>query len=297
MTRRIPFLLMAGVLAWLGAMVLTIGEVSAHVVYGNALFSDPTIPDPVTSGIAGTPTLGVGSAFSNQDRTVNSNAGWVAGLDAKTWADSHTNRFLYFNLGEKSIINFTITGTNTNGNGWLNPGYSLFQGVLPNATHDGQYFAGQSTFASWSPFAGNNANILANGGATTQHWGAYRSNANFTMANTSGASNTLIYTGLSGHNSLGYTVSGSYVLDPGAYSLVVGGANATDYLSLLSNAIATGGDYTNPSAALTAYRADRLARTFNIHFSATPAPIPAAVVLFGTGLAGLVAIARRRASL
>ncbi len=42
----------------------SVGQASAHVVYGNPLFSDPSVINLIT-GFAG-----AGSAFSNQDRTV-----------------------------------------------------------------------------------------------------------------------------------------------------------------------------------------------------------------------------------
>ncbi len=212
-----------------------------------------------------------------------------------------------------TTIDFTITGTNTNGNGLLNPGYSIFQGVLLNSVHDGasgpaSYIGAQTGFASWSPFAAANTDITANGGTlTTEHWGQYRSNANFTMSNdgfpgsaTNAArpptAQTLTYTGLFGANSTGNTITGHYTLGPGIYSLVVGGANSTDLAALLSHAEATNGDYTTPSGALTGYNNARLARTFNIAFNVTPVPLPAAVWLFGSGLVGVIAFARRRMS-
>lgn len=294
MKRRI-LLSAAAALLSLAGLFLVVGQASAHVSYGTSLYSDSSITDPVT-GVAGT---GIVNATPN--RTVASNAGWISGQDATTWADSHNNRFLYFNLASESTIDFTITGDNTNGNGVLNPGYSIFSGVATPAAHDGAIFPGQSTFASWSSFASNNPAIIAAGGAVTpDRWGAYRSNADFTIASNTGVAAgqfaTLDYTGSSGSNGGGNSVSGNYTLGPGVYSLVVGGANATDLSALLAAAIATNGDYTTPSAALTDYQNGRLARTFNIAFNVTPVPLPAAVWLFGSGLAAVVAFARRRMS-
>ncbi|MDO8358086.1 MAG: VPLPA-CTERM sorting domain-containing protein [Nitrospirota bacterium] len=302
--------------ALLGAVgvFLSAGQASAHVSYGNSLFSDSSLIDPVRPLLAGdVPQYGTGIVNATPDRTVSSNAGWLAGQDATTWGNSHDNRFLYFNLAQASTIDFTITGTNTNGNGVLNPGYSIFQGVAINSVHDGainpaSYIGAQTGFASWSPFASANSAITNNGGTlTTQHWGQYRSNGDFTMANDGSAATannaarppaafTLAYTGLFGANGTGNTITGHYDLGPGIYSLVVGGANSADLAALLEAAQATNGDYTTPSAALTAYNNARLARTFNIAFSVNPVPIPAAVWLFGSGLAGIVALARRRSA-
>jgi hypothetical protein len=277
--------------ALLGAagLFMSVGQASAHVVYGNSLFSDASVIDPIT-GFAG-----VGSTFSNQNRTASSNAGWIAGLDATTGGDSHNARHMYFNLASEATVNFTVTAlANTNGASLLNPGFSIFSGAVPNVSHDGQYYAGQSTFASWSPFASANANIIANGGALTEKWGEFRANDDVTMAHSNGTTSTMTYTGLFGANGNGNSISGQYTLGPGLYSLVVGGANSTDLAALLSHAIATDGDYTTPSGALTGYQNARLARNFNIQFNVTPVPLPAAAWLFGTGVVSVIAFARRR---
>jgi hypothetical protein len=277
--------------ALLGAagLFMSVGHASAHVVYGNSLFSDASVIDPIT-GFAG-----VGATFSSQDRTVRSNAGWVAGLNADTQADTHNARFLYFNLAGQATVDFTINALgNSNGASLLNPGFSIYSGAVPNVSHDGQYYAGQTTFADWSPFNADNANIIANGGATTENrWGAFLANGDVTMA-TATATSTMAYTGLFGASSNGNTLTGSYQFGPGLYTLVVGGANSTDLAALLSHAIATEGDYTTPSGALTGYTNARLARNFNIQFNVTPVPLPAAVWLFGTGVVSVIAFARRR---
>jgi hypothetical protein len=304
--------------ALLGAVGLffSVGQASAHVVYDNgtnkSLYSDSSIIDPVT-GVNGT---GIVNATPN--RTVSSNAGWLAGQNDTTWANSHDNKFLYFNLAQTMNVDFTITGNNTNGNGLLNPGYSLFSGLAPTLSHDGSvptgnptavaYTQGLTGFADWSPFAGANAAITTAGGDPTQtdHWGQYRSDADFTMANDTAQVSTLHY--LASGSTTGNVLTGHYVLGPGAYSLIVGGNNQSDLDTLLNAAIATGGNYCTAvtatctqeqvnaanQTAIATYNAARLARTFAIDFNVAPVPLPAAVYLFGSGLVGIAAFARRR---
>lgn len=50
----------------------------------------------------------------------------------------------------------------------LNPAYSIYTGAVPNVSHEASTYAGQTTFANWSPFASANPEILAAGGAETQ---------------------------------------------------------------------------------------------------------------------------------
>ncbi len=141
-------------------LLFSVGQASAQVAYGNPLFSDPSAIDPVT-GFAG-----AGWAGSEQDRSVRSDAGGAAALDVQHWGDSHNTRCLYCNLAHESAVSFTVNALPSfTGASLLNPGHSIISGAVRNVSHDGAYYAGQSTFASWSPFFGNNAIIAANGGA------------------------------------------------------------------------------------------------------------------------------------
>ena len=67
MNRRVILRSAAALLGIVG-LCLSAGQASAHVVFGNSLYSDASIIDPIT-GVAG-----VGSQFSNQNRTASSNA-------------------------------------------------------------------------------------------------------------------------------------------------------------------------------------------------------------------------------
>jgi hypothetical protein len=294
----------AAALLGIVGLCLSAGQSSAHVVFGNSLYSDASIIDPIT-GVAG-----VGSQFSNQNRTATSNAGWVAGLNPDTWGDSHNVRFMYFNLASDATIDFTVnafantpvaTGVNAGLTAptLLNPAYSIYTGAVPNVSHDGGHYAGQTTFASWSPFAAENPAILsADGAVTPDRWGSFRSDSYVTMHSDTTTS-TMAFTGLFGRSDTN-TISGHYNLGPGLYTLVVGGADEAALAALLAAAQAPGGTVAPPtgstaySDAYRLYSANRLPHNFNIAFQVTPVPLPAAAWLFGSGVVSLIAFARRR---
>lgn len=170
----------------------------AHVGYGAALYSAAGVYDPLTN------TVGAGTygAASNFNATVASNAGYITGLDANTLGNTHDIRFRYFTLNSTSQVSFTIKGlTNANGSSTLNPGFSLYNGVLPASSHEGvgdianvaadadvaAYLATANDFAPWSPFASVNGlrGGLAAGtaGNTPGLWGVFDTNGSITTGN------------------------------------------------------------------------------------------------------------------
>ena len=248
----------------LSAMALTLaaGVASAHVGYGLSLYDQATN----TVGVAGS---------NGFNPTASSNVGWISGMSNNgvnrtgaidTLADTHNNRFRFFTLDQNSTVSITVTGTaNTNGASVLNPGFSLFSGLVPAASHDGvgdtngltaaQIAAMQTpahnahlgtlpAFATWSPFFDAMDEITAQGGGAVDgggaNWGVYRADGNFTMGNNDGQVSTAAFVAGSavgdGHN--GDTQDNSVTwtgnLGPGTYSLVIGGANITALQSLFN---------------------------------------------------------------
>ena len=308
------------------ALALAAGSASAHVGYGTSLY------DQATNTYAGAGTGGM-------DPTVSSNAGWISGMSnngvnrtatVDTLADTHNNRFRFFTLTQASQVSFTISGTNTNGNGFLNPGFSLFSGAVPASSHDGAgdtngltgdqitamqtaahlaYLGAQPAFATWSPFYDAMDEITANGGGAVDaggpNWGVYRADGNVTMGNNSGLVSTMSYLGISGQDSddgLDNQISWSGLLGPGVYSLVIGGSSLQDLISLfgeVQNGVPNCLDAGDPSTCngtthSAAYGQLRLARTAHIDFNVQAVPVPAAVWLLGSALAGMGIIGRRR---
>ena len=251
------------ILGCLSAMALTLaaGTASAHVGYGGSLYDQSTN----TWGVTGS---------NGFNPTVSSNAGWISGMSnngvnrtgaVDTLADTHNNRFRFFTLDSASTVSITVTGTaNSNGASVLNPGFSLFSGLVPAASHDGAgdtngltpaqittmqtpahnaYLGTQPAFATWAPFLDAMDEITAQGGGAVDgggaNWGVYRADGNFTMGNNNGEVSTATFTGTAvgdGHNgdTLDNQVTWTGSLGPGTYSLVIGGADSNALSSLFT---------------------------------------------------------------
>ncbi|NGZ94699.1 MAG: hypothetical protein CV089_00955 [Nitrospira sp. WS110] len=243
------------------ALMLVAGVASAHVGYGSSLYDQSTN------------TFG---ALNNFAPTVSSNAGWIAGMSENgvnrnlsgsgidTLADSHNVRARFFTLTAPSTVSISVWGNaNSNGASVLNPGISLFSGLVPAASHDGAgdtngltatqiatmqtpahnaYLANQPAFATWSPFFDAMDEITAQGGGAVDaggaNWGVYKSDGNFTMGNNNGLVSTATYLDSvgDGHNgdTLDNKVTWTGNLGPGTYSLFIGGTSASDLQSLFN---------------------------------------------------------------
>ena len=345
-----------------GAMIMSISA-QAHVSYPKALYNDTgTNPAHVTTG-ANLTAPGTGT----QTFTATSNVGWyaasTAGLAAATsqWnavqlansaaaspiaaANSHDDKFLYFDLAKESKVTFTVAANTTTsgqtGSGAYQPAFSIFSGLAPYLSHDGAVSTDSANhtialdpngFAPWSQFYGTPGTGL--NGYNGSLWGQYTSDKSFSIGhdttvvggvgspvtaypngdpvngfdfttlnlvgyatNDGQAFGDLSHTG-SGVG--GTTVTATFDLQPGAYSLVVGGNNQSllsGYLNDLFATVGTGTILNSPGPGRSAaVSADRLTFGFNITTTVTAVPVPGAVWLFGSALAALTAVGRRKSS-
>ena len=228
------------------------------------------------------------------------------------------------------------TVTTLTGKDW-SPAFSIFQGLAPQSSHEGGAGNSTLTnnlpgYISWSPYAGASpytASTDANYEATTGNTytgdgtrGAYRSNADWvagrdisataTFGNgnligtdqTLGGENVRALTFLDSASSApgAHTVTWTGQLGPGDYSIWVGGTNARNdakqtlnYMDLYDATQA--GDTAGIAAATAAIAALRGNYGFDIQTSVAAVPVPGAVWLFGSAMAGLIGFGRRKQQL
>lgn len=211
------------------------------------------------------------NAISNQ---TTYSYGWADAADAD-WGDTHKGKWFKFTL--LNAANVTISASANAGAtiasiGGLLPGFSLYQGLAPSAAHDS------------SPVS-----LAYRNGLGFETEGSLNARGSFQIGNDSGISNTLNFVGYAvdgtiANHSLGYqsgiagdgvadgSVSKTFALGAGSYSLWISGA---DYA----------GQFTAPTVSTYGLKAA-------IQVSAVPEPEAYAMFLAGLGMLG--AVARRR---
>jgi hypothetical protein len=212
------------------------------------------------------------NTISNQAAT--GNFGWADAADAD-WGDTHKGKWYKFSLGNAASVtisasaNATATAISVGG---LLPGFSLYQGLAPAAAHDSSAvslayrdslgFPTEGSMNALGSFRiGSDAGVIAP--LTFIGYAVDGTSANF------GNSPGVIGDGLANGS-----VSKTFALGAGTYSLWVGGA---DYAAQLNAAV--------PSYGVTT----------SVAIAPVPEPETYAMLLAGLGLMGGIA-RRRRAS-
>lgn len=233
-------------------------QARAHVSYYD-LFNGPTTIVDTTGSVTTYSGVGITSG----------NFGWADATDFD-WGDSHAGSWVNFDITDPNgaYVNITVSGDgvdrylNDNPNerlikvGDLTPGFSLYNGLVPDEAHD-------------------EASLVPG------KEGAWRALANTTMGNDYGEFNTIVYVAHAGErDSLATTQSLSAFLTQGSYSLAIGG---TCYLR-------------ESCGAFDPFSADLIARGYNITVSVgptAPVPLPAAAWLMLSGLLGVFNLRKR----
>lgn len=216
------------------------------------------------------------NAFGTQGNTFQ-RKGWFLGTDTpltgcgsddtpECLGDSHQLQFFKFTLAQDSLINLSFT-SNQNG---LNPAFSLYRGLFADEAHDD---------TSTDPLNAVDGNFDPIPHPTdSAYWdsnnireGQFNAFGNWSMANDDEAWAEIEYI-THKNDSSAFTVGSvealtNYFLQAGSYTVAAAGATSSGASALLNGTIA---------------------------FSASPVPVPGAVWLFGTAIAGLVGFGKRK---
>ncbi|PPD35659.1 MAG: hypothetical protein CTY19_00995 [Methylomonas sp.] len=243
----------------------------------------------ILAGAIGLSIFGSSSAFAHVDygdlnafptqSTTFLRKGWFAGTDtplsgcgldgtAECLGDSHQLQFFKFSLAQDSLINLSFTSIQ---NG-LNPAFSLYRGLLPDEAHDD---------TSTDPLNAVDGNFDPISHPTdSAYWdsnnireGQFNAFGNWSMANDDEAWAEIVY--ITHKNDFSASSVGSvealtnYFLQAGSYTVAAAGATSSGPSALLQGTIA---------------------------FSASPVPVPGAVWLFGSAIAGLIGFGKRKSA-
>ncbi len=220
------------------------------------------------------------------------NYGWIDGADGD-WADSHKVGYYAFTLtGTAADVTLTFQRkSNAFGGSGLIPGFTLYEGVA-HGGEDHDFSLGSELIRA--------ADCAATAGCTTTE-GSFRALTTFRItsdADPTGA-NPAVFT------YIGHAYDGNNVTLPGANSplydnnpyLVPGGDGVADgVVSRTFQNLAPGNYMAFVGGVAYTTQTNQAARGIGGTLTITPVPVPAAVWLFGSGLAGLVGVLRRRQS-
>jgi hypothetical protein len=227
-------------------------------------------------------SLDVNNPFTD---SVTSDFGWYEGTQA-TLGNSHDLRFFSFTLAQDSYVDISVASTGAGdvtrssstvaggsgsvftSAGDLNVGFSLYSGLLPAAAYEN---------ASWDDDADPLTPNVPVYPAAPGNNGLFNALADITMGNNSNQINTITYLAHANDFAAGDTETlNSFFLQAGIYSLVVGGASEPAF-DIDGTTLLNGGTYGVVA-----------------NLSVQPVPVPGAVWLFGSAIAGLIGFGRRK---
>jgi hypothetical protein len=261
---------------WMIACVLfASASANGHTSYGGTARDLGPVVSGVSGAITGTSVASPYFKTINTGQTVGSNFGWAAGTDADLLGDAHHIKAYRFTLGEAAWVKLEVSSA-ARGTGLEEflPGFSLYSGLL-HTSGGSDYDTAAITLAYLATLSG-----------TQPKHGAFYALGDWKMGNDSGTSfadlSELSYlgnaadgppsnygtaAGIQGDGVADGRVEGSFWLEAGDYSVMIGGADRG------------GSD---------------VAGTYGIDVSLTVIPEPSVSVLVAVAACGLC-VRRRRA--
>ena len=224
---------------------------------------------------------------------VSGNYGWIDGADVD-WGDTHKTGTFTFTLTGSADVGLTFQSkVNASGGAGLIPGFTLYQGLPHTGVADHDFSVGSELIRT--------EDCAATPGCTTTE-GSLRTLTSFRITNdsdpTGTSSSDFTYVGSAYDGSQTLPAANSPLQDGNSF-LVPGGDGVADKLvSALFTNLAPG-DYTvfvggADYASQLAGGAYGVGATFTL--TPTAVPIPGAVWLFGSALAGLIGSRRRKSA-
>ncbi len=220
------------ILAITTAALLTVNSALAHIGYTGRNLGTWNLSSGNWSATGNSGNLSNGTVTINVTN-ISSDFGWADATDSD-WGDSHKGRWFSVTINTASTFQISVIGggTNTGTNAGVYPyvsgtrflpGFTIFKNLALASTHDG-------------------ANISINWrqGLTHATEGSLNALGNFSIGNDSGQIGELVYVGhavdgtssnygpgagILGDGNADGSVSGTFTLEPGTYSVFVGGAN------------------------------------------------------------------------
>lgn len=260
----------------------------AHVSYTGRIFGtwDNSSGSWSVTGNSGTSSGGV---VTISGTNLSSTFGWADATDSD-WGDSHRGRFFRVTLNQTGRVTLSVTGgglgsVSYSGTGTqLLPGVSIYSGTAASQTHDGAVSTINFLTTTFGTSAGTGL-----GGSGKE--GAFNALGNWSIGNDAGTVSSLTYighmadgtsanygntSGILGDGTADGFVTGSFDLNPGTYSIFIGGV---DY--------AAGGLSYGDPAVYPNYG-------FSASMSVAAVPEPSTWALAAIGAAGAAVWCRRR---
>lgn len=263
----------AGILATLAASILAGNLAQAHLTYGTG----------TARNFGSYSGLSFGSASIN-NQTVTGNYGWADAADG-ILGDTHHGKAFRFHLDNTATVSLNVSANPTatgSSLGGLIPAFSIYSGLaapnnpFPGTQTDSDHDASLASLAWRTWWVQQNLNPTATDESPTDgNWNAlgdWKIGGLGDVAGDFSQLSSFLYQGSAAAIGSATTVSGSFLLGPGDYTILIGG-----------------NDIANKTSG-TALSAHGIAATLSV----TPVPEPSAMALVGLGAFALSRVARRR---